>query len=160
MNNDDIGVALDLKWMRMALELAHRAQDHNEVPVGAVIVQEGKLVGQGWNRPISSHDPTAHAEIIALRDAGRALQNYRLCNTTLYVTLEPCAMCLGAMVHARIDRLVFGAFDLKSGAVTSAFALLEQAHFNHQFTWQGGVLAEECGLLLSAFFKNRRGNRG
>jgi len=146
----------DLKWMRLALGLAEQAKDQNEVPVGAVLVRGGDVVGQGWNSPIAHTDPTAHAEIIALRQAGETLQNYRLCGTTLYVTLEPCTMCLGALVHARVDRLVFGAFDRKSGAVTSALSLLDVGHFNHQFAWQGGVLADECSALLSDFFKMRR----
>ena len=146
----------DVQWMSYALELAKRAQAEKEVPVGAVIVHNDEVVGEGWNRPIGQHDPTAHAEIIALRHAGQHLNNYRLCNTTLYVTLEPCTMCLGAMIHARIDRLVFGAYDLKSGAVQSAYSLFDQTHFNHQFEWQGGVLESECSAILSAFFKQRR----
>ena len=146
----------DGSWMRLALELAKRAESQNEVPVGAVIVYNDTLIAQAYNQPISLHDPTAHAEVLALRQAGQTLHNYRLCDTTLYVTLEPCAMCLGAMVHARISRLVFGAYDQKSGAVESAFSMLDQAHFNHQFEWQGGVLEQECATMLSGFFKRRR----
>ncbi len=146
----------DTMWMEQALILAERAQERGEVPVGALLVQGNKIVGQGWNCSIAHTDPTAHAEIMALREAGVALKNYRLCHTTLYVTLEPCAMCLGAMVHARIARLVFGAFDYKSGVLTSAASLLDQECFNHRFSWQGGVLADECAVLLSEFFKFRR----
>ena len=142
--------------MRLALDLAKRAEAQNEVPVGAVIVHNDTLIAEAYNQSIADHDPTAHAEIVALRQAGQTLQNYRLCDTTLYVTLEPCAMCLGAMIHARIARLVFGAYDQKSGAVESAFSLFDQVHFNHQFKWQGGVLEQECSTMLSAFFKRRR----
>ena len=146
----------DIKWMRSALTMAQRAQSQDEVPVGAVIVYNGEALSQGWNQPITLNDPSAHAEILAIRAAGQSLKNYRLCETTLYVTLEPCAMCLAAMVHARIGRLVFGAYDFKTGAVESSFSLLEQMHFNHQFPVQGGVLADECGAMLSAFFKEKR----
>lgn len=142
--------------MRLALGLAERARSQGEVPVGAVVVHRDELLAEGWNQSITLNDPTAHAEILALREAGHELKNYRLCDTTLYVTLEPCAMCLTAMVHARIGRLVFGAYDHKTGAVASSFSLLEQMHFNHQFPCEGGVLAEACGTMLSSFFKERR----
>ncbi|TPW15658.1 MAG: tRNA-specific adenosine deaminase [Halothiobacillaceae bacterium] len=151
MVNDD-----DLIWMQCALELARHAASQGEVPVGAIVVADNQVVAEGWNQPILSHDPTAHAEIVALRQAGQALRNYRLINTTLYVTLEPCTMCFGAMVHARIQRVVFGAYDVKSGIITSAAALPELPLFNHRFSWEGGVLAESCGALLSQFFKGRR----
>ncbi|MSQ49762.1 MAG: tRNA-specific adenosine deaminase [Betaproteobacteria bacterium] len=134
----------DQAFMRRALELAQRAQAESEVPVGSVVVMDGKVVGEGWNRPISSCDPTAHAEIQALRAAAGALKNYRLSGATLYVTLEPCEMCLGAMFHARIARAVFGASDPKK-------KLLKP-----QTLIEGGVLAEECGALLSGFFAARR----
>jgi len=143
--------------MEHALALAQRAEAEGEVPVGALIVQDGKVIGEGWNRPIGENDPTAHAEIMALRDAGRRVGNYRLSGSTLYVTLEPCVMCAGAMVHARIARLVFGARDPKAGAVGSMFDLLPaDGRFNHGFDCIGGVLAEECGELLKAFFRGRR----
>jgi len=130
--------------MRRALELAKRAEAEGEVPVGAVVVMDGRIVGEGWNRPISSRDPTAHAEIQAMRAAASALQNYRLSETTLYVTLEPCEMCLGAMFHARIARVVFGATDPKKKILKS------------QTSIEGGVLAEECGSLLTGFFAAKR----
>lgn len=142
--------------MRYAMSLAQRAQSENEVPVGAVLVLDEQIIGEGWNRSITTHDPTAHAEVMALRNAGQQLQNYRLCDTTLYVTLEPCAMCVGALIHARIKRLVFGAYDLKAGAIVSAMSLHEQPHFNHRFDWQAGVLQEECSAMMSRFFKARR----
>lgn len=146
----------DEHWMRQALALARRAQDLGEVPVGAVLVKDDTLLAEGWNQPISACDPTAHAEIVALRAASQRLRNYRLTDTTLYVTLEPCAMCVGALVHARVARVVFGAFDPKSGAVSSALSLGESDKFNHRVVWQGGVLADECGDHLRAFFRLRR----
>lgn len=148
----------DEQWMRRALELARTAAAHDEVPVGAVLVRDGVVLGEGWNRPIESHDPTAHAEIVALRAAGRAGQNYRLPGTTLYVTLEPCAMCVGAMVHARIERLVFGAFDPKTGAAGSVFNLLQAPEHNHRVAVTAGLLSEPCGALLTNFFRARRSN--
>jgi tRNA(adenine34) deaminase len=148
MNHED--------WMRYALRLAERAAAEGEVPVGAVLVRDGEAVGEGWNRPIGKADPTAHAEIEALRAAGRRSGNYRLVNTTLYVTLEPCLMCAGALVHARVGRLVFGAPDPKGGAVTSTMRAFEAAHLNHTVAWEGGVLAEDCGALLKVFFQARR----
>jgi tRNA(adenine34) deaminase len=142
--------------MRHALELARRAQDEGEVPVGAVVVLDEKIVGEGWNRPISASDPTAHAEIQAMRAAAAARRNYRLVGATLYVTLEPCAMCVGAMFHARIRRVVFGAADPKTGAAGSTLDLFQEKRLNHHALVQGGVLAAECGALLSGFFASRR----
>jgi len=142
--------------MRHALELARRAQDEGEVPVGAVVVLDEKIVGEGWNRPISASDPTAHAEIQAMRAAAAARRNYRLVGATLYVTLEPCAMCVGAMFHARIRRVVFGAADPKTGAAGSTLDLFQERRLNHHALVQGGVLAAECGALLSGFFASRR----
>ena len=153
----EAGQAEDEAWMQRALALAERAAQEGEVPVGAVIVKDNQLIGEGWNRPIAGHDATAHAEIMALRAAGAATNNYRLLDSTLYVTLEPCMMCAGAMVHARIRRLVFGAYDPKSGVICSVTQLLDAPHLNHRIDWQGGVLAEACGELLGGFFKARRG---
>lgn len=146
----------DTIWLNRAIELAKRAEEAGEVPVGAVVVLENEIIGSGWNQPISRCDPTAHAEIIALRDAAQNVGNYRLPNTTLYVTLEPCAMCVGAMLHARISRLVFGAYDHKTGAVASVFSFLDEEHLNHRIIYQGGILAEESGALLTNFFKKKR----
>jgi tRNA(adenine34) deaminase len=143
--------------MQHALMLARRAEAQNEVPVGAVLVDaEQRLLAEGWNQSIQLHDPTAHAEIVALRQAGRTLNNYRLINSTLYVTLEPCAMCAGAMAHARIKRLVYGAKDPKAGAVESVFNLLEKGLFTHFVQSEGRILAEPCGELLRSFFKKKR----
>lgn len=142
--------------MERALALATQGAAAGEVPVGCVIVADGVAVGEGWNRPIGCADPTAHAEVIALREAGRNLGNYRLGNTTLYVTLEPCVMCVGAIVHARVGRLVYGAPDPKTGAVESVFRLLDGSLHNHHVEVTGGVLAEECGERLRAFFRERR----
>jgi tRNA(adenine34) deaminase len=146
----------DEHFMRHALELARRAQAEGEVPVGAVVVLEERVIGEGWNRPISASDPTAHAEIQAMRAAASTRKNYRLVGATLYVTLEPCAMCVGAMFHARIRRLVFGAADPKTGAAGSTVNLFEEKRLNHHALVQGGVLAAECGALLSGFFASRR----
>lgn len=146
----------DDDWLHRALKLAHRAQQNREVPVGAVLVKDDEIIADGWNQPISTNDPSAHAEIIALRKGAKALDNYRLINTTLYVTLEPCAMCVGAMIQARIKRLVFGAYDPRAGAVTSVFQLLDEKSLNHCVEWQGGVRADECGAILKAFFQQRR----
>jgi tRNA(adenine34) deaminase len=142
--------------MRRALELARSAADAGEVPVGAVLVLEGRIVAEGSNRPIGSNDPTAHAEIVALRAAGQALKTYRLLDTTLYVTLEPCAMCASAMVHARVQRLVFGATDPRVGAAGSVFNIVGHPALNHRLEVTGGVLGEECGSLLRSFFVARR----
>ena len=142
--------------MRRALELAHEAQAAGEVPVGAVLVSEGRIVAEGWNRPIGDCDPTAHAEIIALRAGASALGSYRLTGTTLYVTLEPCAMCAGAMVHARVQRLVYAATDPRAGAAGSVFNIVQHPALNHRLECSGGVLAEECSSLLRGFFLARR----
>ncbi|GAB7199501.1 tRNA adenosine(34) deaminase TadA [Dickeya oryzae] len=139
-------------WMRHALSLAQRAWDEGEVPVGAVLVQGNQVIGEGWNRPIGRHDPTAHAEIMALQQGGQVLQNYRLLDTTLYITLEPCVMCAGAMIHSRISRLVYGAADAKTGAAGSLVDILRHPGMNHQIAITDGVLAEECSALLSRFF--------
>ncbi len=148
----------DTDWMQHALKLAEHAQQEGEVPVGAVLVLNDELVGEGWNRPIAAHDPTAHAEIMALRAGAAKLGNYRLNNTTLYVTLEPCVMCAGAMVHARIKRLVFGANDPKAGAIISVFNILDSGKLNHRVEYAGGILSDECGAMLSSFFEARRKN--
>jgi tRNA(adenine34) deaminase len=146
----------DEAWMRYALRLAERAERQGEVPVGAVVVKEERCVAEGWNSSIATHDPTAHAEIMALREAGLSMANYRLVDATLYVTLEPCVMCMGAISHARIRRLVFGAFDPKRGAVCHALNLGEADFLNHRVGWEGGVLEAECSNLLKDFFKARR----
>lgn len=142
--------------MRHALALARRGAEVGEVPVGAVLVHDGRIIGEGYNRPICSHDPTGHAEVIALREGATALGNYRLLDTTLYVTLEPCIMCAGAIVHARVKRLVFGAPDPKTGAAGSVFDLFASGKVNHVVSVEGGVLAEGCGRLLAEFFRARR----
>ncbi|MDP2824932.1 MAG: tRNA adenosine(34) deaminase TadA [Sulfuritalea sp.] len=147
----------DEQFMGLALDLAREAGAAGEVPVGALIVLEGKVVGRGFNQPIGRHDPTAHAEIIALRDAATRLGNYRLPGCTLYVTLEPCAMCAGAIMHARIERVVLGARDPKTGAAGSVIDLFAESSLNHHTSVVGGVLAEQCGSLLSGFFAARRG---
>ena len=146
----------DIAFMQAALEEARRAEGLGEVPVGAVVVSGSEVIGRGGNRNITQSDPTAHAEILALRDAGRQLQNYRLLNTTLYVTLEPCAMCVGAMIHARIARLVFGARDSKTGAVDSCFHLIDDPRHNHRIQWEGDVMKEDCSAILKQFFLKRR----
>lgn len=149
---------VDLRWMRDALRLAEQARDVlNEVPVGAVLVDaEGRCIGRGLNRTISDHDATAHAEIVALREAGRAQNNYRLTGSTLYVTLEPCAMCAMALVHARVRRVVYAADDPKTGAVVSVFDLLTSARHNHRVEVCRGVLADDSSELLRSFFRDRR----
>lgn len=146
----------DEYWMRQALSLALRAQEEGEVPVGALLVLDNQVIGAGWNRPIGRHDPTAHAEIMALRQGGTVLQNYRLLHATLYVTLEPCVMCAGAMVHGRIRRSVYGAADEKTGAAGSLLDILRHPGINHQVEIVAGVLAEECAAMLSNFFRWRR----
>src|SRR5687768_13797798 len=146
----------DIGWMRKALALAARAELAGEVPVGALVIRDGTLLGEGWNRPIGTHDPTAHAEILALRAASAAVADYRLGGATLYVTLEPCAMCAAAIVHARIARLVYGAWDPRQGAAGSAFNLVASDAMNHRVDSLGGVLSEECGALLRRFFTGRR----
>jgi tRNA(adenine34) deaminase len=147
---------IDLRWMQHALGLAQRAGSAGEVPVGAVLVRAGEVIGEGWNQPISLHDPSAHAEMIALRAAGRSLGNYRLNDSTLYVTLEPCVMCAGAIIHARIGRVVFGAWDPKAGAVSSVYDVLTVPRLNHRLQCEGGVLEQECSALLREFFRARR----
>jgi tRNA(adenine34) deaminase len=147
---------MDLHWMRHALSLAERARAEGEVPVGAVLVKEGRVIGEGWNRPIAGQDPTAHAEIMALRAAARSVNNYRLLDTTLYVTLEPCVMCAGAIIHARVSRLVFGAADPKSGAAGGVTDIFGAPYVNHRVAVEGGVKGGECGDLLKVFFKGRR----
>jgi len=146
----------DEKFMRRALELAREAEAAGEVPVGAVIVKDGAIVAEGWNRPIGTNDPSAHAEMVALRAAGAALGTYRLLDTTLYVTLEPCPMCAGAMVHARVRRVVYGATDPRAGACGTVFNIAQHPALNHRLECDGGVLAEECGTLLRGFFVARR----
>ena len=149
MNNDQ-------KWMQRAFELAQKAESHDEVPVGAIIVYEDQIIGEGWNQPISSNDPTAHAEIMALRDAGSKIGNYRLTNAVMYVTLEPCAMCACAMVHARLSRLVYAVDDPRTGACGSVFNLLQTEELNHKIEIEKGILADECRSLIQTFFKNKR----
>ena len=146
----------DEDWMQHALELAKQAEAAGEVPVGAVIVRNGELIAEGWNRPISATDPTAHAEIIALRAAGDFLDNYRLLDTELYVTLEPCPMCVGAMLHARVKRVIYGATDPKTGALGGAYDLLNSVSHNHAFEVTRGVMEEQSREMLQAFFRLRR----
>lgn len=149
----------DEHFMQHALKLAEYAEHNGEVPVGAVLVKDNIIIAEGWNQPISTHDPSAHAEMIALRKAGYTLSNYRLPDTTLYVTLEPCVMCVGAMIHARIKRLVYAASEPRTGAVTSVFELLDDDLHNHNIEVTSGVLADESSELLKSFFKHRRANR-
>lgn len=146
----------DEDWMRHAICLAAKAEQQGEVPVGAVLVKDGVVIGEGWNQMISLNDPSAHAEMQAIRAAAVTLANYRLPDCTLYVTLEPCSMCAGVMVHSRITRLVFGTMDAKTGAAGSVLNLLQQQQFNHQVEIVSGVLAEECAGQLSGFFQRRR----
>ena len=146
----------DATFMREALVLAQRAWDAGEVPVGAVVVKNGEIIGRGFNQPITSNDPTTHAEIVALRDAAQQLKNYRLVDCELYVTLEPCMMCVGAMLHARLKRVVFGASDPKTGACGSVINLPAEEKLNHHATFEGGMLSEECSAMLKAFFHSRR----
>jgi tRNA(adenine34) deaminase len=146
----------DVKFMRRALELARHAEQAGEVPVGALVVLNDEIVGEGWNQPIVAHDPTAHAEIVALRAAAVRMNNYRLSGAILYVTLEPCAMCAGAIVQARVARVVYGATDPKAGAAGSVLNLLDNPSFNHRARVTGGVLAEDCGQRLKTFFQARR----
>ena len=146
----------DAYWMKKALALARKAELAGEVPVGAVLVKDDQLIAEGWNQPISSVDATSHAEIVAMREAGKKLNNYRLIDTIMYVTLEPCSMCVGAMIHARLSKVVFGAAEPRTGALGGAFNLLEASQHNHIFTVESGVLADESKALLQAFFKSRR----
>ena len=146
----------DVYWMQYALQLADKAEQAGEIPVGAVLVKDNQVIGEGWNLSICQHDPSAHAEMLAIRQAALRMQNYRLLDTTLYVTLEPCAMCAGLLVHSRIKRLVFGAFDAKTGAAGSVVDLVRHPVLNHQVEVESGVLAAACGAKLSAFFQRRR----
>ncbi|MEH6650736.1 MAG: tRNA adenosine(34) deaminase TadA [Motiliproteus sp.] len=148
--------AVDQRWMNRAIELAGQGASLGEVPVGAVVVVDGRVIGEGFNQPISSHDPSAHAEVVALRQAAQTQENYRLPGATLYVTLEPCTMCSGALIHSRIDRLVFGAHEPKAGVVASQAQLLSSHWFNWRVEVCGGVLAQRCSEQLSAFFSQRR----
>ena len=154
------GPAGDVDFMGRALELAAQAADRQEVPVGAVVVKDGRVIGEGWNRPIGDRDPTAHAEIVAMRDAARHVQNYRLAGAILYVTLEPCPMCIGAALNARLARVVFGAWDAKAGACGSVFDLPREPKLTHRLDVFGGVCSERCGALLRDFFAKRRGSGG
>ena len=146
----------DEQWMHHAQRLAAKAEAQGEVPVGAVLVKNGEVVGEGWNQPITLSDPTAHAEIMALRAAGQLLENYRQPDTTLYVTLEPCSMCAGAMLHARVGRVVFGAYDPKTGAAGSVYDTLQDERNLHKLQVEGGVLAESCSEQLRSFFRVKR----
>lgn len=157
-NNDISAVSDEIhhKWMSHALMLAKRSQDEGEVPVGAVLVKDDVLVAEGWNRPIESHDPTAHAEIMALRAGGKVLDNYRLPGTTLYVTLEPCTMCAGAMIHARVANLVYGASEHRTGVAGSVIDVFQQDFHFHKVAVTSGIMKDECSQLLKDFFKARR----
>ena len=149
MNRDEF-------YMARALELAAEAGAADEVPVGALVVQGDTVIGEGYNQPISGCDPTAHAEIVALRQAAATLGNYRLTGCDLYVTIEPCTMCVGAMIHARIQRICFGAKEPRAGALTSQLQLMDKSHFNHSIEWQGQVLEQQCRELISEFFRRKR----
>jgi tRNA(adenine34) deaminase len=151
-----LSIEQDEYWMRYALSLSDNAQQQGEIPVGAVLVKDNKIIGEGWNQSIRLHDPSAHAEMMAIREAGKSLENYRLVDSCLYVTLEPCSMCAGLLVHSRIQRLVFGAADFKTGAVGSLLDLVGDPRMNHRVEVKRGVLAQQCGDKLSAFFKLRR----
>jgi tRNA(adenine34) deaminase len=149
----------DERFMRRAMALAKIADSHNEIPVGAVVVCDGKIIGEGFNQSIMNNDPSAHAEMMAIRDAGKNIKNYRLIDCTLYVTLEPCPMCTGLLIHSRIKQLIFASKDLKTGAAGSAFNLLNHEKHNHQVALKSGLLANECSVMLSAFFKRRRAEK-
>ncbi len=146
----------DIEFMRRAIALAEQASAVGEVPVGALVVKDGEIIGEGYNQPITSCDPTGHAEIIAMRNASAEMQNYRLSGCDLYVTIEPCTMCVGAMIHARIGKIVFGAPEPRAGALESQLRLMDENHYNHSIEWRGGVLAEECGEIISNFFRRKR----
>lgn len=148
--------ASDLVYMQRAIQLANRAAEHQEIPVGAVLVVNNEIIGEGFNQPIRMNDPSAHAEIIALRRGAEKIKNYRIVNSTLYVTLEPCMMCVGALIHARVQRVVYGAPDRKLGAVKSILNVSEVNELNHRVHYEGGLLADECGELLKQFFRERR----
>ena len=152
-------VSQDEHWIRYALSLAAKAEAMNEIPVGAVVVADNQIIGEGYNTPTVDHDPSAHAEMKAIRMAARTIENYRVINATLYVTLEPCPMCAGLLVHSRINRLVFGAFDAKTGAAGSVMQLCQHPQLNHQLEISGGVLADKCGGIISEFFKRRRAEK-
>ena len=156
MGNAPPTLSEDERFMRAALDLARRAQERGEVPVGAVVVLDDAIVGEGFNQPIAAHDPTAHAEIVALRDAARRIRNYRLPGATLYVTIEPCQMCVGALVHARVARIVYGAREPKAGALESAMRAHEHPSLNHRLVAVGGVLEDECREVIQGFFEERR----
>ena len=156
MSDDSLLKSQDAKWMRHALDLALYAQAENEVPVGAVLIGQDGILGEGWNRPIVRHDPTAHAEIEALRNAALKVGNYRLLGTTLYVSLEPCVMCAGAIIHARVKRVVYGATDPKAGAANSVFNILSSERLNHRVNITSGVMQDESSQLLRDFFLQRR----
>lgn len=156
MTMDSSHIKDDVYWMKQALLCAKQAEEANEIPVGAVLVRDNQIIAKGWNQMITLNDPSAHAEIMAIRAAGEHIQNYRLLDTTLYVTLEPCIMCAGALIHARITRLVFGARDYKTGASGSFIDIFHQPGLNHYIDVASGILAEECSLQLSQFFKRRR----
>ena len=151
-----MSMSTDEFYMAKALQLAEQAGAIGEVPVGAILVKDGEIVGEGFNQPISGCDPTAHAEVVAMRNAAKNLNNYRLSDCDLYVTIEPCTMCVGAMVHGRIRRVLFGALEPRAGALQSQLQLMDQSHYNHSIEWQGGVLAQECGDLISSFFRRKR----
>jgi tRNA(adenine34) deaminase len=155
-NNPQTIIASDELWMEEALRAAQRALESGEVPVGAVVVLDGRIVGRGWNRNLTDSDPSAHAEVVALRKAGAKVGNHRLGDCELFATIEPCAMCAGAMIHARLKRLVYGADDPKAGAVRSVMQVLNHPQLNHTMEVQGGVLAGRCAELLQAFFRSRR----
>ncbi|WP_430461734.1 tRNA adenosine(34) deaminase TadA [Thalassolituus sp. LLYu03] len=156
MNQYGRDIHTDEDGMQLALELAQQAFDAGEVPVGAVVVQDGRVIGTGFNQPITSLDPSAHAEMVAVRDAARRIGNYRLTGATLYVTVEPCTMCTGLLIHSRISRVVYGATEPKAGAIESALQLATQPFYNHVMQTQGGVLADACSAMMSSFFALRR----
>ena len=159
LTNNKAKTKNDIVFMQRAYELAQEAEKHNEIPVGAVIVHQGKVIGEGFNQSILLNDPSAHAEMIAIRQAGQYLNNYRLIDCTLYVTLEPCPMCAGLLVHSRIKRLVYACPDLKTGAAGSIFNLVGTSQLNHQVVVENGIMAEQCSSLLSEFFKRRRNEK-
>ena len=158
-SSNEINKLDDERFMQKAYELAQKAEQHDEIPVGAVVVYQGKVIGEGFNQSILLNDPSAHAEMIAIRQAGKHLNNYRLLDCTLYVTLEPCPMCAGLLVHSRISRLVFASPDLKTGAAGSTFNLVANEQLNHQIMVTNGVMKEQCSQLLSTFFKRRRNEK-
>jgi len=149
-------MSIDEEFMQHAFQLAKKSEEHDEVPVGAIVVYKKEIIGEGWNQPISSHDPTAHAEIMALKNAGKKIENYRLPETTMYVTLEPCVMCAGAIVHARVAKLVYAVEDEKTGACGSVFNITQADKLNHRVRIEKGVLEKECRALIQGFFKEKR----